>query len=76
MKTESVKNKITIESEIKKGDVVMVIKGNEKNKNDWQYGQRFKVKKIEKEVYGVFAFKNKIENIDINRIISIKTVSK
>lgn len=72
MDISSAPNHIVLVSTIKVGDTVMVIVGNDNNKSDWQYGEKFKVKKIEARVYGTFAYKNKLKNICINKIIPIK----
>lgn len=72
MEVNSSINQIKLDSIIKVNDIVMVVIGNDNNENDWQYGEKFKVKKIEVMVYGIFAYNYKNENISINRIIPLK----
>ena len=75
MEVNSIENNIislTLTQTIKVKDTVMVVIGNEFDKDDWQYGETFKVKKICIEPWGTFVYKNNKQNIDIKKIIKIK----
>jgi len=72
MEIYTANNSVLITSTIKVKDKVMVVIGDEFDQDNWQYGETFKVKKIVTEPYGTFAYKNKKENINITKIISLE----